>query len=138
MKNVLPILFAAALLGSCAKKVTFNPSTTVPGASGSVKIKKDKNDNYGIDLDVRNLPDAGSLQPPKRGYTVWMETNDNRALNIGSLDISSGLFSKKRKGNMQTTSSFRPVRVFVTPEDEQAPTIPGAEPVLSTSLFKVR
>jgi hypothetical protein len=138
MKKVLPILCAAALLGSCAKKVTFNPSTAVPGASGAVKIKKDKNDNYGIDLDVRNLPDAGDLQPPKRGYTVWMETNDNRALNIGSLDISSGLFSKKRKGDMQTTSSFRPVRIFVTPEDEQSPTIPGAEPVLSTSLFKVR
>jgi hypothetical protein len=138
MKRLIPILFATILLASCAKKISFNPSTTVPGAAGGVRIKKDKNDNYAIELNVRNLPDADDLQPPKRSYTVWMETNDNRALNIGSLDITRGLFSKKRKGKMETTSSFKPVRVFVTPEDEKAPQIPGAEPVLTTNLFKVR
>lgn len=138
MKRILPLLFAALLLGACAKKVAFNPSTQVPGATGFVRVKKDNNANYALELNVRNLPKADDLHPPKRGYTVWMETNDNRALNIGSLDISSSLFSRKRKGKLATTSSFKPVRVFVTPEDEQAPRIPGAEPVLSTKLFKVR
>lgn len=138
MKPLLPLLLATFLLGACAKKVAFNPSTTVPAATGSVKVKKDKNDNYGIELNVRNLPKPEDLQPPKRSYTVWMETRDNRALNIGSLDVSSSLFSKTRKGGMETTSSFKPVRVFVTPEDEQAPTIPSAEPILSTTLFKMR
>ena len=131
-------MFAVILLASCAKKVTFNPSTTVPGATGGVKIKKDNNDNYAIELNVRNLPEADDLQPPKRSYTVWMETVDNRALNIGSLDISRGLFSRKRKGTMETTSSFRPVRIFVTPEDERAPVVPTTSPVLSTKLFKMK
>lgn len=138
MKTLLPLLLATVLFASCAKKVTFNPSTTVPGASGGVRIKKDKNQNYAIELNVRNLPEADDLNPPKRSYTVWMETNDNRALNIGGLEITKRWFSKKQKGTMEATSSFKPVRVFVTPEDERAPQIPTAEPVLSTSLFRVR
>ncbi len=138
MKKLIPLLLISVMFGSCAKKVAFNPSTAVPGASGGVKIKKDPNDNYAIELHVRNLPEANDLNPPKRGYTVWMETVDNRALNVGGLDITKGLFSKKRKGGMETTSSFKPVRIFVTPEDEQAPTVPTTTPVLSTKLFKVR
>lgn len=138
MKKLLPILFAAALLGSCAKKIAFNPSSVIPSTAGSVRIKKDKNDNYGIELHVRNLPEAKDLTPPKRSYTVWMETNDNRSLNIGNLESTKGLFSKTRKGELKTSSSFRPVRLFVTPEDEKNPEIPGAEPILSTDLFKVK
>ena len=138
MKTIIPFTLAILVFASCAKKVTFNPSTTVPGASGTVKIKKDKNANYLVELRVKNLPKADNLNPPKRIYTVWMETIDNRALNIGKLDNSRSLFSRKRKGQLETTSSFRPVRVFITPEDEVAPKIPGAEPVLTTNLFKVR
>jgi hypothetical protein len=138
MKKLIPLLLIAVIFGSCAKKVAFNPSTTVPGATGGVKIKKDQNDNYAIQLHVRNLPEADDLQPPKRSYTVWMETVDNRALNVGGLEISKGLFSRKRKGSMETTSSFRPVRIFVTPEDEQAPSVPSTTPVLSTKLFKMK
>ena len=138
MKKLIPLLLVAVMFGSCAKKVAFNSSTAVPGATGGVKIKKDQNDNYAIELHVRNLPEADDLQPPKRSYTVWMETVDNRALNVGGLEISKGLFSKKRKGSMATTSSFRPVRIFVTPEDEQAPTVPSTTPVLSTKLFKMK
>jgi hypothetical protein len=138
MKNLLPLILAAMLLASCAKTVTFNQSTTVPGAHGGVRIKKDKNDNYNVDVHVRNLPNPDDLHPPKRSYVVWLETNDNRSLNIGNVNISRGLFSKKRKGKLETTSSFKPVRIFITPEDEKSPKIPGAEAVLSTSLFRVR
>lgn len=138
IKRIFPFLMAIALLGSCAKKISFNPSTTVPGAAGSVKIKKDKHENYAINMQVRNLPKPDDLQPPKRSYAVWMETNDNRALNIGSVSLNKGLFSKERKGELETKSSFRPVRVFITPEDQRDPQIPGAEPILSTSLFKTK
>jgi hypothetical protein len=138
IKKISSFLLVVLLLGSCAKKITFNPSSVIPSTTGSVSIKKDKNDNYGIELHVRNLPEAKDLTPPKRNYTVWMETNDNRELNIGNLESTKGLFSKTRKGELKTTSSFRPVRLFVTPEDEETPEIPGAIPILSTDLFKVK
>ena len=135
--SVLLVIIALAFT-SCAKKVTFLPSTIVPGASGSVKVKKDGNNNYKVNLAVRDLPQANDLNPPRNNYTVWMETADNRALNMGSLHTSKGLFSKTRKGKLETVASFKPVRLFITAEESSAPQIPGAEPVLSTSLFKVR
>lgn len=138
MKRVLLLIFTISVLGSCAKKVAFNPSTVSPGATGSVKIKRDKNKNYAIDLKVRNLPKAEDLQPPRRGYTVWVETNDNRAQNVGNLDTSVGLFSRTRKGDLETVNSAKPVRIFITPEDNKAPEIPGSEPILSTKLFKIK
>lgn len=136
--RISPFLVAVLLLGSCAKKIGFNPSTTVPGATGSVKIKKDEHQNYTINLSVRNLPKPDDLQPPKRSYTAWVETNDNRNLNIGTINSSKGLFSKSRKGELETKSSFRPVRIFITPENDREPQIPGAEPILSTNLFRMK
>jgi len=70
MSRILLLIFAISVLGSCAKKVAFNPSTVAPGATGSVKIKRDKNKNYAIDLKVRNLPKAEDLQP-RRGATQY-------------------------------------------------------------------
>lgn len=138
MKRILLLLCAVFILGSCAKKISFSPSAAVPGATGAVKIKRDKNENYAIELNVRNLPEPEDLQPPKRSYTVWVETNDNRAQNIGNLDTSVGLFSKTRKGELETVSAHKPVRIFITPEDSKVPQIPGAEPILNTKLFRIK
>lgn len=139
LKTIISLcLIAVFLLGSCAKRISFNSSTTVPKATGSVKIKRDKHENYTINLSVRNLPKPDDLQPPKRSYVVWMETNDNRALNIGTINTGRGLFSKSRKGELETKSSFKPVRIFITPENERAPQIPTAEHVLSTNLFRMK
>jgi hypothetical protein len=138
MKTISLLLITALAFTSCAKKVSFLPSSTVPAASGSVKLKKDNNNNYKVDLNVRDLPEADDLHPPRNNYTVWMETADNRALNIGSLKTSKGLFSKTRKGELKTVASFKPVRLFITAEESSSPQIPGAKPILSTSLFKVK
>lgn len=138
MKTPLLFIITILILSSCAKKISFSPSTVVPTASGSVKVKKDDNNNYKVNLSVRNLPSAGDLHPPKNNYTVWMETADNRAMNIGKLQTSKGLFSKTRKGELETVASFKPVRFFITAEDTNTPNIPGSEHVLTTSLFKVR
>lgn len=135
---VIILLFVAGVLASCAKRISFLPSTAVPAATGAVKIKKDKNENYTISLHVRNLPEPDDLHPPKERYTVWMETRDNRARNIGNVETSKGLFSKIRKGELETVTSSKPVRIFITPEDTRTPQIPGAEHVLSTNLFKIK
>ena len=51
--NVIKITFIAfisiaiiATLQSCARKLTFLPSSETPAATGKVKIKKDNNNNY--------------------------------------------------------------------------------------------
>jgi hypothetical protein len=138
MKTITLLFIVVALSASCAKRVAFLPSTTVPQATGAARIKKDKNENYTIRVNVRNLPDPDDLQPRKERYTVWLETRDNRAINIGNVESSKGLFSKTRKGELETVTASKPVRVFITPEDESTPQIPGAEPVLSTTIFKIK
>jgi hypothetical protein len=52
--------------------VAFAPSSVVPGADGKVKLKKDDNKNYQIEVDVVNLASPDRLTPPK-GYVCSMD-----------------------------------------------------------------
>lgn len=117
---------------ACARKMTFARSVVVPAAEGRVKIKKDKNDNYAIDVSVRNLAEARNLRPPKQTYVVWMQTRDDGTKNIGQLNSSSGFLSKKLKGSLSTVSSHRPTSFFITAEDVGDVQHPGPQTVLVT------
>jgi hypothetical protein len=137
MKTILPAAFFILILSSCSKKVTFLPSTIVPAASGTVKVREDQNDNFAIRLNVTNLAAPGRLTPAKDSYVVWVETEENRAQNMGRLRSKKGLFSKAWKGELETISTAKPVRVFITAEENANPQYPG-EIVLNTRLFNVK
>ncbi len=96
-------------ISSCSKKISFQTSSVVPAAEGSVKVKKDNNNNYSIDLNVIRLADPKRLNPPKNTYVVWIETSENGTKNIGSLNTSSSLFSKTLKSSLKTVSPLKPV-----------------------------
>lgn len=131
------LAFVVIALTSCGKKITFLPSTVIPTANGYVKIKGDKNNNYAVKLQVRDIVKSKDLQPGKKNYVVWVETNENRAHHLGKLESSKGLFSGTRKGKLETVTPAKPVRVFVTAEDNSTPQFPS-EVILTTELFKVR
>ena len=131
------LAFVVIALSSCGKKITFLPSTVIPTANGYVKIKGDKNNNYAVKLQVRDIVKSKDLQPGKKNYVVWVETNENRAHHLGKLESSKGLFSGTRKGKLETVTPAKPVRVFVTAEDNSTPQFPS-EVILTTKLFKVR
>jgi hypothetical protein len=138
MKTFTIALIGISILSSCARKMTFLPSSVVPGAEGSVKVKTDKNKNYAIDLEVVNLASPEKLQPPKTNYVVWLETDDNGVKNIGSLQSSQGLFSKAWKGSLETVTPYKPEKFFITAEDEVSPQYPGMQIVLNTGGFEVK
>src|SRR4030042_2512324 len=71
--------------GSCAKKVYFAISPVVPAAQGKITFKSDKNNNYLIQIQISNLADVERLQPPKKSYVVWMETDRGLAINLGRI-----------------------------------------------------
>lgn len=129
------ILFTFCLLSSCATKYAFSTSSVVPAAEGSVKVKKDKNNNYNIELDVKRLADPKRLNPAKDVYVVWMETAQNGRKNIGQLKTSSGLFSSTLKSSLKTVSPFKPVTFFITAEDNADIQYPGGQEVLRTNSF---
>lgn len=118
---------------ACARKLHFERSTVVPAAEGKVKIKKDKNKNYAVSVDVSNLAEAERLQPPKRTYVVWIETNHDRNKNVGRLNSSTGLFSKKLKASLSTITPYEPNRVFITAEDDAEISYPSGQTVLTTN-----
>jgi argininosuccinate synthase len=127
------ILFMA--ITGCSKKINFSRSSVVPAAEGKVKIKKDKNKNYSIDINIFNLAEAGNLVPPKKTYVVWMETDQSSTTNIGQLKSSSGMLSKALKASLNTISTFKPTRIFVTAEDDATVSYPQGQTIMTTGNF---
>ena len=126
------LVLVTVILFSCGtSKMTFAPSTIEPAARGEVKVKKDNNNNYQVDINVLHLAGPERLANPKKAYVVWMETS-NGIQNLGQLKPDDGLFSKTIKANLRTTSPYEPRRVFITAEDEATVQYPGNYVVLNT------
>jgi hypothetical protein len=137
-KNILFGIFAVMIIfsfQSCATKVAFQNSTVVPGAGGFVKVKKDNNNNYAIKIELSNLADPNRLEPMKKAYVVWMETNGEVTKNIGRINSSTNLLSKRMTADFETVSSIKPTRIFITAEDDAAIQYPGNQLILSTNNF---
>ena len=129
--TVLSLLGFFFLLSSCSRKMSFATSTVVPAATGKVKIKKDNNNNYKIEVNVTNLADSKDLAPSRNIYLVWMETDNMVAKKLGQIKTSSSLFSKTRKGSFETIALTKPNVIFITAEDDEEVRYPGLQ-VLTT------
>ncbi|MGD0755675.1 MAG: hypothetical protein ABR927_11490 [Bacteroidales bacterium] len=125
------------LFNSCGTTVSFLNSSVVPAARGSVKVKTDNNRNYVIQISLSDLAESSRLQPSKLTYIVWMVTDRDLTKNIGQLNSSKGFMSKQLKGSFKTVSSDKPVKIFITAEDDAAVQYPGAQIVLSTDKFQL-
>jgi hypothetical protein len=123
------------LLNSCARKATFMTSSVVPAAEGTVKVKKDNNSNYDIHVSLTNLAEPNRLSPAKNLYVVWMDTDHNGTKNIGQINSSTGFLSGKLKASFETVSSFKPIKVFITAEDDASVAYPGTHLILTTANF---
>lgn len=127
------LLLTAFMLPSCARKMSFQTSNIVPAAEGSVKVKKNKNKNYDINLSVIRLADPSRLDPPKKTYIVWMNTEHNGTKEIGQLNTSSSLLSKTMKSSLKTSVPFQPTGFFITAEDDAGMHSPSGQVVLRTN-----
>jgi hypothetical protein len=116
---------------SCSKKIQFENSNVVPAARGDVSVKKDKNNNYNIQMEVSYLAEPERLQPPKKYYVVWLSSSDNQIpLNIGQIVGTSKIHVK-----FESVSSSKPKRIFITAEDDASTQYPGQYVVLETDKF---
>ncbi len=136
--NTLSIVFIFVLLAGatgCSKKIMFDPSVVVPGATGKVKVKKDNNNNFSIGIDIINLAEASRLQPQKAFYLVWMQNEQDNTRLLGQLKTSSSLLSKTLKASLNTVTPYKPLRIFITAEDELNISNPNGQTVLTTGSF---
>lgn len=136
-KNALNLLLVFSLLAfsSCSRKISFQTSGVVPAARGYVKMKKDNNNNYSIQVHITNLAEVKRLSPSRMFYIVWMSADGNTSKNIGQINSSSGWRSSKLKADFQTVSAIRPSRIFITAEDDASIQYPGSQTILSTEGF---
>lgn len=130
--RILSFIFAAILVSACSKKVVFPVSQVVPAAEAVLKVDRDDNNNYGIELEVSNLAGPERLTPARRYYVVWMVTKQHGTINIGNLDIN-----RKNNGELNTSTPYEPMRVFITAEDDPKPVLPSTQVVLNSEDFKV-
>lgn len=123
------------IIASCATNASFLNSSVVPAATGKVKVKKDSNKNYMIKVEIDDLAAVERLQTSKQTYVVWMETEKGNTENLGQLKSSKGFMSKQRTASLEATSPFKPVRIFVTAENESNERYPDQETILTTNTF---
>lgn len=137
-RNILLAVFTIAMafsLSSCATKAKFAVSTVAPAARGDVKVTKDKNKNYEIKIQIYNLAEVERLQPARKGYVVWLVSDNFETKNIGRITSSTGTFSKKLKASYETVTSYKPTKIFITAEADPSVSYPSTEVVLSTNAF---
>lgn len=117
---------------SCSKKFIFGDSAIVPAAEGTIKLKKDNNDNYGVKLSVRNLAPADNLVESRDTYVLWANTKGNGIKNLGQLKNDKGLFSKTLKSELNTSTPFEPESFFITAENKADINYPDGQVILKT------
>ena len=131
--SILTVLFLLSC-ASCAKKITFLTSPVVPAARGNVQVKKDNNKNYVIHVSIMDLAEVERLSPPKKTYVVWMVSEYEIAKNIGQINSKMSI-AKNLKASFQTVSSTKPIKIFLTSEDDPTVFSPTGQIVLSTDNF---
>jgi hypothetical protein len=136
-KILLSALAAIAVFSftSCSRKINFLTSPVVPAARGTVKVKRDKNMNYLIQVSLFDLAEASRLQPAKQTYVVWMISDNDVTTNLGQIKSSTGTFNQSLKASFESISAAKPVKIFITAEDDPSVQISGTQVVLSTDRF---
>jgi outer membrane biogenesis lipoprotein LolB len=135
-KIYLVALISFILLSTaCSKKLFFQTNKTVPAARGFVQIKMDANNNYTIKIKLQNLAEVERLLENKNTYVVWMQTDQISAINIGQILSKTTSFSNNLKAEFNTISAMKPIRIFITAEENGAVSFPGNLLVLSTDNF---
>ena len=84
---------------------------------------------------MTELAEVQRLQPARQTYVVWMLTDQDVTKNIGQIKSSSGMMSKQLKASFETVSSFKPVKIFITAEDDADIQYPGSQIILETGKF---
>lgn len=133
LKSVLigtTTLILILFFSSCTPRIPFNPSSVVPAAEGYVTVKTDKNLNYKIQINVSNLADVYRLKPLAYSYVAWIVTEQDSVKNIGGIITSNHL-----NVVLKTVSSFKPVQIMITAEEDAEVQRPIGQMVLTTEIF---
>jgi hypothetical protein len=101
---------------SGAKKYPMTADPSIPAATGTVEVKKDKkNGNIQLDIKVDHLAKPASLTPPEDVYIVWIRPSDKDAQKVGEIGLDKNL-----KGELRVVTTSKNFDVFITAEQSES------------------
>ncbi|WP_373059089.1 hypothetical protein [Zunongwangia sp. H14] len=124
---VITCFMAALLLTGCSQKITFPGSKVIPAAEAKLNVDKNSNDNYKLELRIKNIADPERLSPSRKYYIVWMETRKNGTIKMGNLNVN-----RKNQAELDYSTPYKPERVFITAENNQNTSSPSRKVVLNS------
>jgi hypothetical protein len=129
MKNVFLALTVATIFGLPsvvdAKDFRLIADPSVPAATGTVSVNKDRNGNQKIRVEVKHLAKPSALTPPKQAYVVWVQSRGGQPENEGQLRVND-----KLEGSLETTTPHEQFDIFITAEDNPDTQVPTGPPLL--------
>ena len=131
MKKVIFSIILMFALTSCATIIKFPVSIIVPTAEIVAKINKDKQNNFKISISANYLASPDRLTPPMKTYVVWIVTKENGVTNIGQMKSENA-----KKNTLETLSTFEPLEIFITAENEGAIPSPSGIEISRINLKK--
>ena len=130
MKFVLTMALLAVWPFAGAKDFPMTAATSVPGATGVVKVQKAKdNGNMKLDIKVEHLAKPASLTPAANNYLVWIRPNGGDAFKQGGIGVDKNL-----KGELKLETVSKEFDVFITAEQSDSVTFPSSVQVLSAHI----
>lgn len=100
-----------------------------PAAEGKIITDNDRNDNTGVQVQVKHMANPQSLTPPKQGYLVWVQPRGKGPELLGSLRVNENL-----EGSLKATTPYTQFDVLVTAEDTLKPDAPSSAVILRGSV----
>lgn len=131
MKLTLAIVALLAIWPfNSAKEYHMTSDVSVPAATGTVKVQKDKdNGNTKLEIKVDHLARPSSLTPSASDYLVWIRPNGGEALKQGAIGVDKNL-----SGELTVETVSKNFDVFITAEQSDGATFPSNVEVLRTHV----
>lgn len=121
-------------INSCVGTTDFLTSALIPASKGHVKLSTDNKEHYVVQIFLKHLNPIGTSSG--QCYVVWMVEKDGMTRNIGCLERSTNLFSGTIKTTFKSDSPIRPMKIYITLEDNPGIQMANTDIVFSTSTFQ--
>src|SRR3981081_343022 len=116
-----------SLAGAVEVRLTADPS--VPAAAGESRLRKEKNGNLKLKVEVYHLAKPGALTPARQTYVVWTQARGKDPQNRGVLKVND-----KLEGTFEDTVSNQDFDVFITAEDNPKAEFPSEPKLLKGTM----
>ena len=128
-KIAVCLLFAGLTCLAGASDVRLTADASIPAATAKAHLKKEKNGNLKLKVEVYHLAKPGALTPARQVYVVWTQARGKDPQNRGALKVNN-----KLEGTFEDTVSNEDFDIFITAEDNPTAEVPSEPKLLKGTM----